>query len=539
MGVEMDIREQIADSQIQKSKDKSINLTATISSSSVNQTSNLVEVGLSDAVAKGIVAGVNVKDGYFGNSIQRTGTYAPHTMAGEYQYTMITFNRGELLTLYHSCWELRKGIDKVAEDMWSRGVEIQDAEDPTELKKLYSWFSKIRSEMIFATGQARLFGGAVTLMMVNDGEKDLSQPLNFDKIKKNSKVTFYTTDRWYGVEQSDEKVTDYQDANFGLPKYYQFQIGGIGESIKVHHSRVLRWVNKRSPRMIDVQLMGWGVSELESALQDLMNYANVKNSSASLVNKALIEIIKLQGLRGVMTGLAGGNQSSSAVLAGQMAAINNFRNSNGVALLDASDEYQKNELSFTGLSELIEVNRPIVAGAFNLPLFYLFGDLKSGVFNSEESPEARMYEAFIGTRNNEMCYSNVRKLLILGSKITGTILREDFDFNFVPLYDRTEKARQEELKSIKDTIKDLVDLGIMTRESAFLEIQSAQKRTGFGLHLDERDLKLAQKADKLNEENPQSEGTEEEAKEEELKTVSNTKRIDYNSLFEGGKYGRK
>ena len=531
----MDIKEQIADSQLNKSRDNSQSLTATISSNKGETKSNVVEVGLSDAVSKGITAGLTVNDGYFGNSMQRTGTHAPHTMAGQYEYSMITFNRGELLTLYHSCWELRKGIDKVAEDMWARGVEIHDVEDPTKLKKLYTWFNRIKSEMIFATGQSRLFGGAVTLMMIDDGEKDLSRPLNLSKVKMGSKVNFYTTDRWYGVEQSSEKVTDFQDSDFGDPLYYNFQIAGMGDSVKVHHTRVLRWVNKRSPRMIDVQLMGWGVSELESALQDLMNYSNVKNSSASLVNKALIEIIKLQGLRSVMTGLAGGNASASAVLSGQMAAINNFRNSNGVALLDASDSYEKNELSFTGLSDLIEVNRPIVAGAFNLPLFVMFGDLKSGVFNSEESPEARMYESFIGTRQNDgSCYKNSRKLLILGAKVTGTKLMDDFDFDFVPLYDRTEKARQDELKSVRETVGDLIEMGIMTRESAFLEIQSAQKRTGFGLHLDKRDLELAKRADKLDKENPQDEGTDADAIGEALEEVTNVKQIDYNSLFKKG-----
>jgi len=164
----------------------------------------------------------------------------------------------------------------------------------------------------------------------------------------------------------------------------------------------------------------------------------------------------------------------------------------------------------------------------------MFGDLKSGVFNSEESPEARMYESFIGTRQNDGCYKNARKLLILGAKVTGTKLMDEFDFDFVPLYDRTEKARQDELKSVRETVGDLIEMGIMTRESAFLEIQSAQKRTGFGLHLDKRDLELAKRADKLDKENPQDEGTDADAIGETLEEVTNVKQIDYNSLFKKG-----
>ena len=529
----MDEKRFMTDMAIARAKDKSIHIEGSISK---NSAGSEVADALSDAVAKGVISSsVTLHDGYYGNPINRTGTFALNTMSGAYDMNMITFNRNELTALYHSCWELRKGIDKVSEDMWSRGVEIRDQDDPDKIKALYTWFSRLSPEMIYATAQARLFGGAVTLMMVNDGEKDLSKPLRLDRVKKGSRVNFYTTDRWYGVEQSSSKVTDFQDPAFGEPEFYNFLIDGMGEQVKVHHSRCLRWINKRSVRLVEVQLMGWGVSELEAVLQDLMNYANVKNSSAALVNKALVEIIKLQGLRGVMTGLAGGNAAASAVLSGQMAAINNFRNSNGVALLDSQDSYEPHQISFSGLSELIEANRPIVAGAFNMPLFYLFGDLKSGVFSSEESPEARMYENFIGARQNEMLYKNVRKLLVLGSKVTGTPLQEDFDFDFVPLYDRTEEAKQNELKSVQEAATALMDAGILTHETALLEIQAAQKRTGFGFHIEERDFELARRADKEDEENPPDEGNDEEAREVERELAANKERKDYNSLFKGGK----
>lgn len=537
----MGIAEKIADvavaDAISRASDKSIKISGSVTRSRGDGGNDSVVMGLHDAVAKGVLKGAEVKDGYFGNPMQRTGTFAPNTMAGYYDMSMITFNRAELTALYHSCWELRKGVDKVSEDMWARGVEILDQEEPEKLKGLYTWFTRQNSEMIYATEQARLFGGAATLMMVNDGQRDLSKPLDLDKVKKGSRVNFYTTDRWYGLEQDEERVDDFEDPAFGEPKFYTFQIDGIGEGIKVHHSRVLRWVNKRSVRLVEVQLQGWGVSEVEAVLQDLMNYANVKGSSASLVNKALVEIIKLQGLRGVMTGLAGGNAQASTVLSGQMSAINDFRNSNGVALLDSQDDYQPHQLSFAGLSELIEANRPIVAGAFNMPLFYLFGDLKSGVFSSEESPEARMYENFISVRQNEMLYKNVRKLLILGAKVTGTTLMEDFDFSFIPLYDRTEKAKQEELKSVTDNAIALMDAGLLTHETALLEIQAAQKRTGFGMHIEDRDFKLARAGDEEEEENPQTEGgdADDENDAVEKKMSSSGRRVDYNSLLFGGK----
>lgn len=109
----MDIKDKVADMNIERSKDKSVHISGTVSKNSSNVDVRIVQQ-VSDAVAEGMR--ISVKDGYFGNPMQRTGKFAPNTMAGYYDMDMITFNRGELIALYHSCWELRKGINIISDD---------------------------------------------------------------------------------------------------------------------------------------------------------------------------------------------------------------------------------------------------------------------------------------------------------------------------------------------------------------------------------------------------------------------------------------
>ena len=309
----------------------------------------------------GIAAKLSIRDGSFNNPAMGTGSSNYMLNSAYFMHNMITFDRSQLTAIYHGCWVLRRIVDRVSRDMWSRGVEISGNNDPDQLKLVYSRFRKVKRDLIYATQQAKLYGGSAALMMVDDGETDLSRPLNLRNIKPGSKITFLVTDRWFGLEWSNELVDDYRDYDFGTPKYYSFFIDGQEElsGQKIHHSRVLRFVNRRSPKIIEQQLQGWGTSELEHVLQDLMNHENTKNSIASLLNKALLEIVKLDGMRNTMSGLSAGNPQASQMFAAQMTALNNYRTSNKLVFMDKQDDYEQVQYAFSGLSDILNSQKDI------------------------------------------------------------------------------------------------------------------------------------------------------------------------------------
>lgn len=481
---------------------------------------------LDTAVNKGLSVR-SVRDGSFNNPAMNTGTSNYMLNSAYFDGDLITFRRQELLAIYNGCWVFRKIVDIPARDMWSNGIDINCGDNTdVDLSKVYAMFNKLKSKLIYATKQARIFGGAASLIMVDDGEEDLSKPLRLDNIKPGSKINLLTTDRWYGLSWSSEVVDDYRSNEFGLPKYYSFFIDGI-EDInieKVHHSRVLRFINRKSPRIIEQQLQGWGISELEHILQDLMNHENTKNAIASLLNKALLEIIKLDGMRNTMSGLSAGNPQSAQMFAAQMAALNNYRTSNKLVFMDKADEYEHQEYSFSGLSEILNTQKDIVAGAAEMPEVLIFGTNRAGL-NGDKPVELRIYDNNIQGKQDDECRPVLDKLLPVIFKCCGLDIPKDLSYEFISMLADSDDVRLNYLQQLIQSVGSLMENELITHETALEEIRSAIKKTGFGNKISDRDLQLAQKADE-NAEN--SEGDNENGLEMPEESPEELPMQDYN-----------
>lgn len=492
----------INQSMSNKQQSPDVKLSASIYSRKTNDIAEKARL-FDEAVEQGFGA-VSVRDGSFNNPAMRTGASNYMLNSGYFMNDMITFIRNELTAIYHGCWIFRKIVDIPARDMWSRGITINNDNDSQDLKEVYGLYNKVKSDMIYATQQSRIYGGAAALIMVDDGEEDLSKPLKLKNIKKGSPIKFIITDRWYGLDWSSEVVDNYASPEFGLPKYYSFFVEGSEELAgeKIHHSRVLRFVNRRSPRIIEQQLQGWGVSELEHVLQDLMNHENTKNSIASLLNKSLLEIVKLEGMRNTMSGLSSGNPQASQMFAAQMTALNNYRTSNNLVFMDKQDEYQKEEYGFSGLSDILNSQKDIVAGAAEMPEVMLFGTNRAGL-NGDSPIELRLYANTILGRQDQEVRPVLDKLLPILYRICGFEVPRNLSYEFEGLLDVSNESKQSMLQSIVSNVTQLLDAGLITRETALAEIQSAQKQTGFGTKIEQRDIDLAKEGDKQAAENPE------------------------------------
>lgn len=492
----------INQSMSNKQQSPDVKLSASIYSIKTNDIAEKARL-FDEAVEQGFGA-VSVRDGSFNNPAMRTGASNYMLNSGYFMNDMITFRRNELTAIYHGCWIFRKIVDIPARDMWSRGITINNDNDSQDLKEVYGLYNKVKSDMIYATQQSRIYGGAAAFIMVDDGEEDLSKPLKLKNIKKGSPIKFIITDRWYGLDWSSEVVDNYASPEFGLPKYYSFFVEGSEELAgeKIHHSRVLRFVNRRSPRIIEQQLQGWGVSELEHVLQDLMNHENTKNSIASLLNKSLLEIVKLEGMRNTMSGLSSGNPQASQMFAAQMTALNNYRTSNNLVFMDKQDEYQKEEYGFSGLSDILNSQKDIVAGAAEMPEVMLFGTNRAGL-NGDSPIELRLYANTILGRQDQEVRPVLDKLLPILYRICGFEVPRNLSYEFEGLLDVSNESKQSMLQSIVSNVTQLLDAGLITRETALAEIQSAQKQTGFGTKIEQRDIDLAKEGDKQAAENPE------------------------------------
>lgn len=491
-----------------KISDRNSTISSHISSPSVASDVGRTVKIIDDAMSECLGAPAKVRDGKFNNPAMGTGMSNYMMSSGYFSNDFITFNRNELTAIYHGCWVFRKMVDIIARDLWTKGISISTDADTEQLQGIYKLYNKVKSSMVYSQSQARIYGGAAALIMVDDGELDLSKPLNLKNIRKGSPINFIVTDRWYGLEWSSEVVDDYGSSEFGKPKYYSFFIEGSNSlsGKKIHHSRVLRFINRRSPRIIEQQLQGWGISELEHVLQDLMNHENTKNSISGMLSKALLEIVKLEGMRNTMSGLSSGNPQASQMFASQMTALNNYRTSNKMVFMDKGDEYEKYEYSFSGLSEILESQKDIVAGAAEMPEVMLFGTNRAGL-NGESPVELRIYSNMIAARQEQEIRPVIDKLLPIFYRICGLEIPEDLTYEFESLLDDTNESKQNALQSITSNVTNLIESGLITAETGLEEIRAVQKRTGFGLKITDRDVQLARETDKMRSENPEGDET--------------------------------
>lgn len=461
--------------------------------------------GMTEAYNKSFSQSTRIHDGSFNNPVLKLGLSNESLMSAEFLGDMITFQRWTITAVYHGSWIFRRIIDKVAQDMWSSGISILGDADPDSVKQVQKLLSRLRSYLIWVTEQARLYGGAAALMMVDDGTDDLSKPLNLAGIKPGTPIQLWGTDRWYGMSTSTEKVTNYRSKDFNTPKYYNFFVDDTktDPSLCVHHSRVLRFVNRRSVRIMNSRLNGWGISELEHIFQELMNHENAKNAASALVEKALLEIVKVEGLRGVMQGLSTGSSTSQAMLSGQLYGIQQFR-TNNLVLMDKGNEYENYAYSFTGISDLLETQRDSVAGAAEMPKVLIYGDTKGGL-TSDSPAELLFYAGTILGKQDEMLRPVLDKLLPVLFACSGVKIPKDLDYEFESIVSNTQGQKSELLNTTVSNIQSLIDLGIMTHETGLKEIQQVQKVTGFGTNLNEKDEELAKNSDIPEEQNSMGE----------------------------------
>lgn len=398
---------------------------------------------------------VKVGDAY-GNSLLAIGTDDKVESFTNYGFSNSTLNYPLWLALYNDSWVFARAIDKPARDEVKCGISLRcDNEKKDEIMKK---MNKARPSMIRLLKWGALFGGSIAVVMFDtfsdeDYNKDIK--LNIDKIKRAKTIRYYVTDRWYGCQQSSEVVEDMNNIDFEKPKKYTVTFAD-GSELEVDHSYILRYEHRDAPNLIKKgQLMGWGYAEGSHILNELSRDDKLKASIQSLIDKALIEIIKMPGMRGIFMGT---DDASSQQLKKRLEMVNWARGINSLTFLDKDDEYSKNEFSgLSGLSDLLQNNMLLVAASLEMQ-GVLFGDLKSGL--AVDSSALERYDETIQGRCEDYLRPVYEKLLSILYLMYGIEEEVDFSFNSLLMKEKTEKR-------IKD-IGDFVNLGVQLQDAGII-----------------------------------------------------------------------
>lgn len=420
---------------------------------------------IKESMSKLPAISARINDSY-GNDINGIGTDDKIKSFTSYGFNNNSLNWLLWMALYNDSWVFKKAIDKPAQDMVNCGVKIDGLEDGEE-KAVYDDLSSFRPSLIELLQWGRLFGGSVAVMMFeNLNDADYANPMDPSKIRKSKKMRMYVTDRWYGCAASMETVSDMMDIDFSKPKYYDISFSD-GHTIRVHHSFVLRFEGRSAPKLVKMgQLQGWGYAEGCHIINELARDDQLKSSVTSLVNKSLIEVVKMSGMRGVFMGSV--DSGSEDQLKKRLEMVNWARNYNSLTFLDKDDEYSQFGFSgLSGLSDLLQQNMWLISSALDMQ-GVLFGDLKSGFSTDQDAMER--YDTTINNLCENYFRNCMEKLLKVIYLMEGIDKKVRFTFNSL-LTSSHDKDKMEGLKNFQQLLSGMLNDGVIDT-SKYAEIMS-------------------------------------------------------------------
>lgn len=426
----------------------------------------------------------------FSNVLARLGAGTPNLLEGtEYSLQRMSRDFNTLNALYRESWIVRRIIDVIPADMLKNWITITSGLDPDVEKRLSltlrrtQLIDKIKRGMQWG----RLYGGALGVMLVKHQGYDLSQPLQLDWIMPGDFAGLLIFDRWNGVNPSSELIEDISDPDYGFPKYYTVTDPAGGGSVKIHHSRVIRFTGNTLPFWEEIAEMQWGASVVESIFDELRKRDNVSWNIAQLTFMANIRVLKMQDLGQL---LAATDNESQAELLRTLEAQNMLLNNMGMQVMDAADGLETHQYTFGGLADCYQQFIMDISGAAEIPVTRLFGRSPSGLNATGESDLQNYYDMIA-----EKQESYLRPILnkVLPPFIISTLgsLPDDFDFEFDPVAEPSDKERADLAKCGTDNVVAAYNAGLISQRTALKELKQQSERTGVWTNITDEDIAKA------------------------------------------------
>ncbi len=428
----------------------------------------------------------------FINLPARLGLGSDNLLSGSrYPITRYTQDYALLNALYRNDWIASRIVDTPAEDMCKNWFDLDTSINPDYIDSFRKAERRanVRAKVLSGVKWSRLYGGAAGLMMIKGQEETLEQPLDLGAILPGDFRGIQIVDRWNGISPSLELVDDPGDNEFGLPKYYDFQLGagGGGSGIRVHHSRVLRFIGRELPFVEQLAENYWGASELEHVFEELNKRNNTSANIAQLVFQANLRILKMSDLGEALAATSPQHQRD---LYATLSAQNELMGSMGVQVLDKEDDYQSIQYTFSGVSDVYELFMADIAGAAEIPATKLFGRSPAGMNATGESDMNNYYDS-IRQKQEAVLRPVFNKLIPVIAMSAWGMLPDDLDFAFNSIREPSDAELSSLIQQRGSVVKDAYLSGIISQRRALEEYRKLGQTTGVFATITDEDVERA------------------------------------------------
>lgn len=276
------------------------------------------------------------------------------------------------------------------------GLEI--AEKVMEKWKKLDAYGNIKMGRCFE----RAYGGGALLIGADDGQKDWSRPLNPKAIRKLEFLTWFEPDelmplKWY---------SNWKKPKFGKPALFQLNPYSIGMAYEedrdqdrlrgieyIHESRLIQFGGMRIGRNPGMTLNGgWGDNVLTPTKRTLRDFNMSWSSAAVLVMEFATPIFKMKGLDQLIA-MDRDDEFKRRIQAAQLA-----RSVLRAMLIDAEEEFTREQTPISGLPDLLDRFSTRLAAAADMPVTLLMGQSPAGLNATGESDIRFFYDRTKGSQ---------------------------------------------------------------------------------------------------------------------------------------------
>lgn len=471
----------------------------------------------------------------FDNFISRLGLNNDNALSGgTYTFNLLTRNRIRLEAAYRGSWAVGVIVDAVADDMTRAGIDITTNDSDEDIKDFQTAISRLQiwQSLNWAIKWSRLYGGSLAVMQIEG--QDLASPLNIETIGEGQFKGLVVFDRW----QLNPILVDVikSGPDMGLPSKYQIvnnpqQMDPEAPSATgmqvVHHTRCIRLTGIDLPYFQAITEMMWGESILERLWDRLIAFDNATMSSASLIDRANLRTVGIEGLREIIA--AGGEAQKG--LEAMFEMMRSMQVNEGLTLLDKNDTFAATPYSFSGLSDMMLQFGQQLAGASGIPLVRMFGQAPAGLNSTGES-DIRMYYDNVNAQQESKLRRGWDVLLkIMWRSTFGKPAPKDIEFSFTPLWQMSNIDKASIAKTNTETIIGAHEAGLIDTATAMKELRANSGDHGLFSNISDEDIVEAENEEPpLPEMDPEQPETKSEpAAEEEPKEP--VKNLDATSKF--------
>ncbi len=316
---------------------------------------------------------------------------------------------------------------------------------------------KTKKYVLRALRWARLFGGSIMVMGIDDGG-DLEEPLNENNIRG---IEFFRVyDRWRATWTTADMYDDPAEPKYGTPERFQISpvVSGGSTPFKIHETRLLRFDGVDCDDRTRQENNGWGDSYLQSLWTAISELSGAYKATKEVIDDFIQIILKIQNLQDM---IAAGQED---VVKRRLEILDLGRHVMNTLMLDSEEDYSKEASRVAGLDKLLQEFQKRVSSETGIPMTLLMGQSPGGLNSTGEGDIQLWYDNVAEDQEDELL-PHLQRLVYLSmlakeGPTKGKVL-EDWTIDFTPLWQPTEAQLVETRHKQAGTDKIYIDTGVL------------------------------------------------------------------------------